>query len=305
LTTQSSEPSRLGAAFGLHRTMDTAGAALGPVVAFAVLTAAPGAYDAVFVVSLAVALVGLAILGLFVEDRRDRPERAVAGASARASGRRPREPALPCADRRGGTPGACDRQRCADLLLLQRRDTAGHALSIAVRGHRDGVSDFGTTRRTPGGSVGEAPGVPRRAGLVLGIYGLLLSAELTAVGIVACVALLGAYYAATDGVLAALAGSVLQKEHLTTGLASDPRHHHGIVAPLRLVSLRRPLELARSTEALLLCRAQQIERPSWTSGWWPADGGGEPRLFLPAVVLGDPELGSEQGTEAPKPSPAR
>ncbi len=84
LITHSSEPSRLGAAFGLHRTMDTAGAALGPVVAFAVLTAAPGAYDAVFVVSLAVALVGLAILGLFVEDRRARPERAVAGASARA-----------------------------------------------------------------------------------------------------------------------------------------------------------------------------------------------------------------------------
>ena len=84
LITQSSEPSRLGAAFGLHRTLDTAGAALGPVVAFAVLAAAPGAYDAVFVVSLAVALVGLAILGLFVEDRRDQPEPAVAGASARA-----------------------------------------------------------------------------------------------------------------------------------------------------------------------------------------------------------------------------
>ncbi|MGH8586442.1 MAG: MFS transporter [Gammaproteobacteria bacterium] len=42
-------------------------------------------------------------------------------------------------------------------------------------------------------------------GLVLGIYGLLLAAELSVAGIVACVA--------------ALAGSVLQKEHLTTGLA--------------------------------------------------------------------------------------
>lgn len=46
----------------------------------------------------------------------------------------------------------------------------------------------------------------------------------------------------------------------------------------------------------------------------PADGGGEPRLFLPqaysaAVVLGDPDLRSAvplgQGTEVPKPSPAR
>ena len=34
-----------------------------------------------------------------------------------------------------------------------------------------------------------------------------------------CVALLGAYYAATDGVLSALAGSVLEERQLTTGLA--------------------------------------------------------------------------------------
>lgn len=51
-------------------------------------------------------------------------------------------------------------------------------------------------------------------------------------------------------------------------------------------------------------------------GQWvvPADGGGEPRLFLAqaysaAVVLGDPDRESAvplgQGAEAPKPSPAR
>src|SRR5690606_16932987 len=43
--------------------------------------------------------------------------------------------------------------------------------------------------------------------------------ELPAAGVVACVALLGAYYAATDGVLAALASSVLPRHQLSTGLA--------------------------------------------------------------------------------------
>ena len=54
---------------------------------------------------------------------------------------------------------------------------------------------------------------------MFGIYLLLMATELPRAGIVACVALLGAYYAATDGVLSALASSVLQEQQLTTGLA--------------------------------------------------------------------------------------
>jgi MFS family permease len=56
-------------------------------------------------------------------------------------------------------------------------------------------------------------------GLVLCIYLILLSSTLPAPAIAACVGLLGAYYAATDGVLSALASSVLREEQLTTGLA--------------------------------------------------------------------------------------
>jgi len=221
LITQSSEPSRLGAAFGLHRTMDTAGAALGPVVAFAVLAAAPGAYDAVFVVSLAVALVGLAILGLFAEDRRARPERAVAGASARArlgavlAGRR--FLALVIA---GALLGLATASDALIYLLLQGRGTVPAMLFPLLF---VGTATVYLILALPAGHLADRWGRHRvflaGQGLVLGIYGLLLAAELSVAGIVACVALLGAYYAATDGVLAALAGSVLQKEHLTTGLA--------------------------------------------------------------------------------------
>ena len=63
-----SEPTRLATAFGIHRALDTAGAMLGPLVAVAILMIAPGAYDAVFVVSLCIAAIGVAVIGIFVRN---------------------------------------------------------------------------------------------------------------------------------------------------------------------------------------------------------------------------------------------
>src|SRR5262245_34196070 len=70
LISLNAQPERLGLAFGVHRALDTVGALLGPLLAFAVLAAAPGAYDAVFVVSFCFAIVGLGVIGLLVESRR-------------------------------------------------------------------------------------------------------------------------------------------------------------------------------------------------------------------------------------------
>ena len=53
--------------------MDTAGAMLGPLVAFGVLLASPGQFDAVFAVSLCFAILGLAVLVLFVQNRPGAP----------------------------------------------------------------------------------------------------------------------------------------------------------------------------------------------------------------------------------------
>jgi MFS family permease len=63
---------QLGQAFGVHRAMDAAGAMLGPILAFALLALLPGAFDVVFVTSFLVALIGLAVLAFFVENRRER-----------------------------------------------------------------------------------------------------------------------------------------------------------------------------------------------------------------------------------------
>jgi nitrate/nitrite transporter NarK len=54
----------LGRAFGMHRMLDTIGAALGPLIAFGLLQLVPDGYSVVLVVSLAFALAGVALLGL-------------------------------------------------------------------------------------------------------------------------------------------------------------------------------------------------------------------------------------------------
>ncbi len=66
LISLSSTPENRGRAFGVHRAMDTAGALLGPLVAFLILRATVDGYDAVFTVSFCVAVVGVLVLVLFV-----------------------------------------------------------------------------------------------------------------------------------------------------------------------------------------------------------------------------------------------
>src|SRR5512132_594771 len=67
-----SERAGLARSFGVHRALDTVGAMLGPLVAFVLLAQLPGQYNTVFLVSFSIALIGLGILVLFVENRRDR-----------------------------------------------------------------------------------------------------------------------------------------------------------------------------------------------------------------------------------------
>ena len=63
------ERDRLATAFGVHRALDAAGAAAGPVLAFALLWALPRRYDVVFFASFVIALLGLAALALLVDER--------------------------------------------------------------------------------------------------------------------------------------------------------------------------------------------------------------------------------------------
>lgn len=59
-------PGALGRAFGVHRTLDTAGALLGPLLAWGLLAAVTGGYDTVFAASFCLAVVGVLALLFFV-----------------------------------------------------------------------------------------------------------------------------------------------------------------------------------------------------------------------------------------------
>ncbi|GAB3985968.1 MFS transporter [Actinoallomurus acanthiterrae] len=215
LIAASSAPRDLGLSFGVHRTMDTAGALAGPLAAFAVLWAAPGAYDAVFVVSCCVAVFGVVLLVAFV---RDPPIRALprAAMSLRPLGR----PGFALMCLAAALLGACTISDSFVYLLLQRRlgiaagyfpllplGTAASFLALAVPFGR--LADR-AGRRTVflGGHV-----------LLLGAY-LLLRGPLAGAVLLACVLTLhGAFYAATDGVLMAAAGPLLPAPVRASGMA--------------------------------------------------------------------------------------
>lgn len=212
LISLSSPPHARGRAFGVHRAMDTAGALLGPLVAFLILRRAADGYDAVFTVSFCVAAVGVLVLLLFVPARTREPAPAAGRkhTSLRAAtallGRRELRGLALCAV----ALGLATVSDSFVYLMLQRRlgvpdrwfallplGTAGAFLLLAVPLGR-WADRLGRWRVFVGGHVA-----------LLLAYGLLLSHVRAGVLPYAVLALHGAFYAATDGVLmAAAAGSV-------------------------------------------------------------------------------------------------
>ena len=64
----SSHPQNYGRAFGFHRAMDTAGAAIGPLAAVAILPFINQNYRILFLLSFAASFLAVVILGLFVRE---------------------------------------------------------------------------------------------------------------------------------------------------------------------------------------------------------------------------------------------
>jgi hypothetical protein len=219
LISLSSAKAGLATSFGVHRAMDSAGAMLGPLVAFCVLLAAPARFDAVFVVSTAFAFLGLAVLVLAVQAR---PSRAPAAGSAKPSLR--------------AALGVAGDSRFR-LLLLAAGGLALASVSDALiyvgLQHQSGFDPtvfpllFVITAvvfmalAIPVGRladrIGRAPVLLAGHALLLPVYGLLLSSVGTA-GVLLALLALGAYFAATDGVTTALAGAILPERLQATGI---------------------------------------------------------------------------------------
>ncbi|KUL40078.1 MFS transporter [Actinoplanes awajinensis subsp. mycoplanecinus] len=219
LIAESTDPKMLGRAFGVHRTLDTIGAAIGPLVAFALLAAVPGDYDSIFVVSFAFAVVGVAVLVLFVPNLRTAAAKARVGFRVvlrEVGGRKLRKPLIAAAVLGLLTVG----DGFLYLALQERDDFAATYFPLLYVGTNVAYLALAV----PLGRLADRVG--RAKVLVAGHGALLLSyllAALPAGGLgltLTTLMLLGVFYAATDGVLPALISRLVSEETRGSGIAA-------------------------------------------------------------------------------------
>jgi MFS family permease len=216
----SAHPKTLGAAFGVHRAMDTAGAMIGPLLAFGLLAAAPRRYDTVFVVSFCFAIVGVAVITLLVRDQRDTPadppSRRAAMASALGLVK------VPAFRRLTLAAGALGLATLSDgFLYLGLQDRMGFApryLPLLFVGTALVFMVLAVPMGKLADRVGRGKVFVGGYLLLLGVYSSLLVPSISPAVLVFYLAAFGAFYAATDGVVMALAGSLLPEELRASGM---------------------------------------------------------------------------------------
>nr|WP_234435913.1 MFS transporter [Streptomyces sp. NRRL S-813] len=222
LISLSSTAESRGRAFGVHRAMDTAGALLGPLVAFGILRATVDGYDAVFTVSFCVAALGVLVLVLFVPGG--------------GGGAAPEVPAgKPTLRSAVGLLRGRALRRISVCALLLGLATVSDSFVYLLLQHRLGVPDrwfallpLGTAGAflllaMPLGRLADRVG---RWTVFLGGHGALLLAYAllltswhgTALPYLV-LALHGTFYAATDGVLMAAASEGVPEALRSSGLA--------------------------------------------------------------------------------------
>lgn len=208
-------------AFAVHRALDAGGALLGPIVAFLLLAQLPGAFDVIWITSAVFALLGVAVLWLFVPpSHRQRP-----------AGSRPpsvRQALHLLKSRRFAALAACGLLLAAATvsdaflyLLLQRKSESppGYFPLFYVL-----TACFYMLFAVPVGIVadriGRLPVLLSGYALLGLLYVVLLflpSADLPVQ--IGCLALLGLYYAGTEGVLVAMASAIVPAGLRTSGIA--------------------------------------------------------------------------------------
>jgi MFS family permease len=260
LITLSAPADNLGRAFGVHRAMDSAGAFAGPLLAVAVLAASAQAYDAVFVTSFVVALIGVLVLVLFVGDRRG-PRPPAGTVTPRAALALLRVAPIRLLLFGAVLLGLSTIGDGFVYLLLQRRENlaVGWFPLLAV-----GTSLAYLLLAIPLGALADRVGRTRvflggYAALVA-VYVLLASPWAGLPTLVATLFLYGGFYAATDGVLMAVAGPLLPAALRTTGLA-----------------------LVQSGQAVAYLVSSVLFGLAWQ--WWGAAGAIEAALVAAVLTL--------------------
>nr|WP_225954442.1 MFS transporter [Kibdelosporangium phytohabitans] len=210
---------QLGAAFGVHRAMDTVGALCGPLLTFLILSQIGTAAGPVFVVSFVFAAIGVVVLLAFVRERRSRVNRSKVSVKAGMG-------LLRDAKFRRATIAAAllglvtisdafvfvVLQKVSDipvgfLPLLPLGTAAVFLLGAAPIGRM--ADRFGRWKVFFAGHV-----------LLLVTYGMLLVPDGGFLAVAIALAAHGLFYACTDGVLSAYASGFVPADLRATGLAT-------------------------------------------------------------------------------------
>jgi MFS family permease len=209
----------LGLAFGVHRAMDTAGAMIGPVLAFVLLAAAPNAWSNLFLVSFFIGMLGFFVIALLVREPRVKAPAAekpdLKAAVKLLQGRKFRSLTIA-----GGALGlATASDGFIYLTLRQQVDFSNALFPLLATGTAllymllaaplGRIADrFGRGRVLIGGYV-----------VLLAVYCILMLPSAGYASLLLVLALLGTYYAATDGVLMAMGSEHIPEALRGSGLA--------------------------------------------------------------------------------------
>ncbi|RBY78104.1 MFS transporter [Blastococcus sp. TF02-09] len=223
LISDSVPPALLGRAFGVHRAMDTAGALAGPLLAFALLLYLPGDYQSVFVTSFAFAVLGCAVLWAFVGERPRVPRSGEAPVRLRSL--------------RGLLADARMRRVTLVSLVLGLLTVSDGFVYLLLRDRGAveatyfpllfvGTAAVYLVLAVPLGRLSDRIGrIPVLLGghVALLVTYVLLLVDTSLVGgavlVAAVLGGLGIYYAATDGVLAAIAAGLTAPNLRGSGIA--------------------------------------------------------------------------------------
>lgn len=227
LISAAAQPDYLARSFGVHRMLDNTGAAAGPLIAFLVLLLIPNGFSTVFVVSLAFAVVGVAVLILMVPGRKGSRTEQAPGKHRPALGlhnlkwRALKEQGLSRLLLAAGMLGVLTIGDGFVYLLLQEREAfAIQWFPLLYVGTNAAFLLFAI----PLGRLADKWGRVRV--FLAGHVALLACYVLAALPVggtaatLGCLLLLGLFYAATDGVLAALVSRLAGPERLGTALGT-------------------------------------------------------------------------------------
>ncbi|WP_267275454.1 MFS transporter [Arthrobacter sp. CDRTa11] len=239
MISEAAQPDYLARSFGVHRMLDNIGAAAGPLIAFLVLLAIPNGFSTVFVVSLAFSVIGVAVLVLMVPGRERRERRAQASAgrlpqSFHGSGlhwpglhwsalrwSRLREQGLARLLVTAGLLGILTIGDGFIYLILQDRESfAVQWFPLLYVGTNAAFLLFAVPLGRLADRWGRVPVFLAGHLALLACY-LLAAVPFGGLGAtVGCLILLGVFYAATDGVLAALVSQLSPPEKVGTALGA-------------------------------------------------------------------------------------